>query len=174
MIISYEGQNIQLQRGLCYSYDYVGFGRYTEQVRAWRDVFPNVRVWIHEEFFSDIPAFMEKLVDFLEIPMHPSLLVRRCVNSSGVHRNRIAKLAATAFMGSSLWKSGLKFLLPRHFRHRIKMGTLSRLIRYDPIPEGLHLQLKQLYASEIDQLELLLGRSLDIWRDSTLMQEAPE
>ncbi|NOY24228.1 MAG: sulfotransferase domain-containing protein [Acidobacteria bacterium] len=156
----------RMEKGLSYSYDYIGFGMYTEQIRAWRKAFPNIRIWIHEEFFSNIPVFMEELAEFLEILMHPSLLIRRRVNPSGIHRNRLARLGASSLMGPSLWKSILKPLFPRRFRYRMKMDTLRRLTRPEPMPEPVHRKLTEIYATEINQLEVLLGRSLDIWRDA--------
>ena len=164
----------RMKKDFSYSYDYIGFGMYSEQIPAWQDAFPNIRIWIHEEFFSNIPVFMGKLAEFLEIPMHPSLLISRRVNSSGVHRNRFAKFAAHLFMTPSFWKSGLKRLLPYQVRRRVKMGALSRLTRPEPLPETVRCTLTELYASEINQLEALLGRSLDIWRDPACQQVGTE
>lgn len=164
----------RIKEKFSYSYDYTGFGMYSEQIRAWKDAFPNVRIWIHEEFFSNIPVFMEELAEFLEIPMHPSLLISRRVKPSGVYRNRLAKFAAHLFMTPSFWKSGLKRLLPYQVRRRVKMSALNRLTRPEPLPETVLRTLTELYASEINQLETLLGRSLDIWRDTACLQGGPE
>lgn len=155
----------RMKEKFSYSYDYVGFGMYSEQIRAWREAFPNMRIWIHEEFFSNIPVFMGELAEFLEIPMHPSLLIGRRVNPSGVHRNGLTKFVTSSFMGPSFWKSGLKRLLPYQVRRRMKMAALSRLIRPEPLPERVRRTLTGLYASEINKLEVLLDRPLDIWRD---------
>lgn len=164
----------RLERGLCYSYDYIGFGRYADQIQAWRDTFPEIRIWIHEEFFADLPASMKKLADFLEIPMHPSLLVRRRVNPSGVLRNQFAKKAASWMYSPNLLKSGLKWIMPPYYRRAVKLRAMKQLLTREPLPERFGKELSTLYEKEIQAVETLLGRSLDVWRDQKYKQAVPE
>ncbi|MCK5878673.1 MAG: sulfotransferase [Holophagae bacterium] len=164
----------RLKKGLCYSYDYTGFGRYAEQIRAWQNAFPNIRIWIHEEFFSDISASMKKLADFLEIPMHPSLLVRRRINASGVLRNQFAKKAASLIHTPSLLKSSLKWLVPSNYRRTVKLSAMKRLLARESLPERFEKELSTLYEEEIQAIEMVLNRSLDIWRDQKFKLAVPE
>jgi hypothetical protein len=164
----------RLKRSYVLSYDYIGFGQYADQVQAWLSAFPNHRVWIYEEFFSNLPASMEKLTNFLEIEMDPSVLIDRQVNPGGLYGNKLREKIAKSLVKPSIWKSSLKMILPFRLRRRMKLGAIQRLVTKIQVPEQYRENLIKLFAKEIQNLELLLGRSLDIWRDPTLEQAGPE
>ncbi len=164
----------RLSQGLCYSYNYLGFGLYSRQVKAWLAAFPHTRVWIHEEFFSDLTTSMKELADFLEISMNDALTIRKHVNPSGMHTNRWTRWIADQLLRPSLGKSLFKRLLPREFRYRLKMGALQRTLKQQPMPDEIRHQLRAYYRDDVDQLETVLNRSLDIWRDSDCPKTGPE
>ena len=155
----------RLGDGLVYSYDYIGFGMYAKQVKAWKAAFPHTRVWIHEEFFSNMEQSMTEVATFLGVDMDPALMIRNRVNASGMHRNRFTRWLARQLLAQSFWKSALKHVLPAGPRLRWKMRLLQRMLKQSPIPDTVREQLSEIFRTDIEELEQVLGRSLDIWRN---------
>ncbi len=156
----------RLADNINYTYDYIGFGRYVDQIDAWTHAFPRCRIWIFEEFFQDLPKHMRQVVDFLEIPMNPLLLSERKINSSGRLRGSAAQWIARRILEPSRWKLALKTILPYSTRLKMKRTMWKKLIRVEEMPDSFRKQLTEIYAREIDRLEETLGRSLPIWRES--------
>ncbi|NOZ13408.1 MAG: sulfotransferase [Acidobacteria bacterium] len=156
----------RLADNMNYTYDYIGFGRYAEQINAWTQAFPRCRVWIFEEFFQNLPKHMKQIADFLEIPMDPVLLSKRKINPSGRLRGSAAQWIAHGILKPSRWKSALKKVLPYPVRRKMKLKMWKRLTRPEPMPDSFRRNLTEIYNPEIDRLEELLGRSLSIWRGS--------
>lgn len=164
----------RMDMGLTYSYDYIGFGHYAKQVKAWRDAFPKTRIWIHEEFFADMPRSIAEVAEHLEIPMDKSLMITRRVNPSGVYRNRSAGWLSAQLLESSGWKTALKSILPPAVRYRLKMRTLQSMLKPEPMAESTRQRVQAYFLPHIRELETVLGRSLDIWLDPDTPQPLSE
>ena len=156
----------RLASGMSYSYDYIGFGRYEGQVRAFMQTFPHCKVWIFEEFCRDLAGHMAEIADFLGIAMDGALLSGHVVNPSGRLRNSASEWLARNIMEPSWWKTVLKSMLPYRIRRGMKLRAWKGLTRPDPMPEDVRRKLAEVYSGEINRLETLLGRSLQIWRES--------
>ena len=158
----------RLAEGLVYSYDYIGFGMYAKQVKAWKAAFPGTRVWIHEEFFTNLEQSVKEVAAFLGVEMDPALMIRQRVNASGMHRSAFTRWLAKQLLAQSYWKSAMKRVLPASLRYHWKMRTLERMLKKSPIPDNVREQLAKIYEPDIRELETVLGRSLDLWRNPAL------
>lgn len=139
-------------------------GAYTAQIECLYEAFGEgqVHIGLFEEFVRDAVGEVHSLADALGLPafdfqpMQPE-------NKGGLPRNKLL----TYLLGSSgPLKRGLRNLVPSGLRDgvRYRLADLNRKKGSPPaISPETRVQLIDYYAPEVQQLEGLLGRSLDPW-----------
>lgn len=143
--------------------DYLGFGLYGEQIDAWRENFPSMKVWIYEEFYTDPNRYMLELAGFLGVKPDNSMFTLKRTNSSGIARNRAAQFFVDRLQKPEGWKRPLKRFLPQKFRQKLKRDFTQRLIKQQVLSSEKRRQLLEYYRSDIKKLENILDRDLDLW-----------
>jgi len=95
--------------------DYLGFGLYADQIDAWQKKFPLMKVWIYEEFFTDLNRNMVELAEFLGVEPDESMFTLKRTNASGIARSRAAQFFVNRLQKPEGWKKPLKQFLPQRF-----------------------------------------------------------
>ncbi|MGQ9673139.1 MAG: sulfotransferase family protein [Candidatus Aminicenantales bacterium] len=151
------------QKRLWPGFDYLGFGRYHSQVKAYREAFEQVKVLLLEDLARDVDSVMAGVYKFLGLKAIEFPVPRKRLNVAGSPRNQFyAWLGKFLYQPNSL-KSSLKILLPRRTRRKWKDSLSEVLFRHEPMPESVRKELKEVYRGDINALSGLIGRDLSSW-----------
>jgi hypothetical protein len=143
-------------------------GLYYEQVKAFKDVFENVKVLITEEFKENQEDGMKDILEFLEVDSAISFDTEKEYNKSGepkfkglqkliTQENAIKKTLRPVFRAAFGKEKREKM------RKKVKNMNISS---YPPMSVDTKNELQLFYREDIEKLESLLGRSLDKWKVS--------
>ncbi len=153
----------RLEMGMLTVFDYVGYGLYANQVKEWQKHFPFTRIWIYEEFFTDLDRYMVELTDFLGIRPNKCLTSLKRINSSGVARNQAAQFFINRLQKPERWKDLFKKIMPQKLRQDLKRKASQKLLQRQSLDPDLRQQLLKHYRDDVKRLEVVLNRNLDIW-----------
>ena len=154
------------QRGKHWSYNfaYVARARYAQQVATYFRIFERqqVRVFIFEEFFANLSDSYAELCRFLEIGTghHPLF---QAFNSAYVVRSALLR---DILDEPTPWKEVVKALTPNVPRAKAKAWLTKLNQKVQQLPRLSQLErerLWQLFAADVRELEMLLGRPLECW-----------
>lgn len=146
------------------SYQYIDAGMYFEQTKAYLDNFKDVKIFIFEEEFNNQNKFIKKICKFLGLEYIDNMEIKNKVNSSGKPKNKLAKRANDFLFSNSSIISIIKKFIPKKQREKIKLKIKGWLHKKYDMPEVFKKKLTKLYKSDIEQLEKLLNRNLNIWK----------
>lgn len=144
--------------------DYIGGGMYYEQVKAFVDEFPAVRVFLYEELSENILKVVKDIFSFLSVDTSFTPDVGTRFNVSGEVRSR---LLHTIVEGQYPLKSIFKSLVPHQMRKMIKYKLQEKNVRRQEMPSGIKKELTMKYfKDDILKLEALLKKNLSMWLDT--------
>jgi hypothetical protein len=145
------------------TYDYIGFGCYFSQVKAYLNQFDKVRVAVFEEFFRETGASLSSVYDFLGVrpPVHQVKLNK--VNMSGRPKGPVSTSALNLIFRPNLIKTAIKPFFPHRFRAQIKYKLKNALVRREKLDPELRQRLLENYLEDCSKLEQLLNRDLSLW-----------
>jgi glycosyltransferase involved in cell wall biosynthesis len=153
---------------------YVWGGLYSEHIEKWRDQFgsSNVRVVVLEDIDLDPDCVWSGFSEFLGHDLGPSRFSGATEgerNASGNLRWPRIDAFLRSFEGREISAiEGAKRLLPPGFHRRVlqRFGRLNRVPSDDlPAVDAETLErLDAFYREEVVRIEVMLGRSLDVWR----------
>jgi len=154
----------RIRDGWSMSHFYRAAGLYAAQVKAYRDGFSRVGVWLYDDLKSDASAFVRSLYEFLGVDpaFQPDVETRH--NISGIPTNRLVlwalrdtnplRLAARPFA---------RLLFPEPVRRRIVEGLRARHTRRMEVPPETRARLCALFREDILRLQDTIGRDLSAW-----------
>lgn len=145
-----------------FMYYYASLGLYADQVRAWKENFSNVKVWLLEDMKQE--SFLPDMYRFVGVDPEFCPADSGIYNASGVPKNRLLHQM---------------FFRPTTLNIRIR-AVLSRLVGEDRLVRAINhfrnrnLQKKEmpveccrrltdLYREDIQTLQDLIGRDLSSW-----------
>ena len=136
--------------------------QYSAQVKRYLENFDHVFIGYYEEFFQDTERSMEKVYNFLDVPMHS--IKYEAHNKSGGVRNK--KLQTFLRKPSNL-KNFLKAFIPQGLRSKM-VENAHRINRMDkPLPilsKEVRDELEKELFDDVRALESFTGKSLkEIW-----------
>lgn len=138
-----------------HGFDYLGYGLYHDQVKAYLDAFPNARVYLLEEL-KDPDKLTADLLDFLGLDRE-QIDTQFQTNQSGMPRSR----RLVNLLRSKLLRKAVHTLLPgavmKHAR-KFKQNAMERLLVRKEIPAESRKVLSAYYRDDIVRLEALLGK----------------
>jgi hypothetical protein len=140
--------------------DYVGYGFYYEQVRAYLEAFPRVHVVLSRALSRRTAETVNEIIAFLGIEDQAKIDVAARLNASGAPRSEA--LTKVVLRTNPITRR-LKPLVPTSVRLRIKEWAASRLLVKREMDRNIEDELRSIYASDVERLEDLLGRSLRSW-----------
>lgn len=145
-------------------YDYLGFGLYSNQVRAFIDFFgkENVLVVFYDEVQSDPVALCQKMFRFLDVDssFEPDVETR---HNSLTGEPRIKWLVKALTSRNSL-KRKIAGLIPQRLRWALGRAIVTPVIKRSTIPEKMRVELTEFYRDDIEELEKLLNIDLAAWK----------
>ncbi len=144
-------------------YDYLGFGAYTSQVRAFINRFGrrNVSVYLFEDLTRDPIALCRSLFEIIGVDRGfvPNELGVR--NPSGRARS---KTLVKMLKASSPIKATFKMVVPALQRQRIREMLAHVLLKKVAQPARLRRELTNYFSDDIDSLAELIQRDLSHWK----------
>jgi hypothetical protein len=145
-------------------YDYLGYGFYYEQVKAYMDNFPDVKVLLYDDLKRDPRGFMEDLAVFLGA-------AGAAASGAGGERYNPSEVPFSWRLHQWLKKPDLVSsvfpfvkIIPLEKRiewtQRLKSLNVGRRLRMKPRTRR---RLKALYRDDVMRLQGLIGRDLSAW-----------
>ena len=146
-------------------YDYVGFGRYYEQVKAYLDAFGEDRVLIllYDDIQDDATNVCRTIFDFIGVdPDFRPDVERQHNRFSGETSQR---WLPRVLRSTNPVKKILASCIPKNIRKSILRSLGKRFLKRPAMPDELKLKLKDLYSEDITRLEKLIHRDLGYWKN---------
>lgn len=153
------------------SYQYINQGMYSKQVEAYLNDFRNVKVYVFEEVFKDVQSYVKDVFEFLEIDFNKKIVEPKIVNASGMPKNKVTSFFNKILFRQSILKTLIKSMFPLKQRKKLKLRLKSYLVKKQPIEKKVIDQLYNVYKEDVSNLEKILNRSLDIWKDQTWVEK---
>ncbi len=149
------------------SHLYTELGMYHEQLKRYSCFGQNqIKVFVYEEFFSNLEVSYNELCDFLEISP-PTMIRGNDQGKSNVFASPKNKLAAKLIQ----WNQKTQFfgrLFPENLRRRLKQTLMSKSAEKPPMEEAAREYLTQFYKEEVHLLEKEFNLNLSVWKESFL------
>ncbi len=142
--------------------NYVWNGMYAKQVKRYLDLFPEeqVLVLLHREFEQDSLETMKRVFNFLDVAEDIPIDTAKRFNRA--EQPRLRRL--NQFLQNRGWKPMIKRLMPEGLFRTLKQ-MYYRESPIEDVPADIFHHLEIIFEPDIRELEGLLGRSLDIWRE---------
>lgn len=144
-------------------YDYIGFGQYYEQVKAFKENFPEVKIILYDDLLQQPDAVLKDLFEFLgvdgSIPVDTDVMY----NISGTPKNALAAWIVNFIYPPNRLKAILKYLLPTNFRMFLRVRLSEVLLKRKNIPEEGKKVLQDVFKGNIVQLSKEINRDLSFW-----------
>lgn len=167
----FQGKDMSLQAGLANNPAYIDQGLYAKHLNCWLEEFPStqLKVVLVDDIKADAAATARSVYEFLGLdPQHKSELLHERSNESYVNRSSNVEQAKNQVRGAirkiglgPMWDGIGNLGLKRMYRKANRAPSSSVIPK--PSPELLA-ELQSAFAQDIDQLEILLNRSLEHWK----------
>ena len=161
--ISDDSFKRQLKYGYYPSYDYIGFGMYYQQVKAYMDAFDDVKVLSFEDLCDNAEAKANEIFQFLGVDPLGDLETSKRLNVSGTPKSSLAAAISYLIYKRNIFKKIMRSLLPRDLRYKIKMKVGRFLFKKNPLKPEYRQVLTEIYHDDILRLQKLLDRDLSKW-----------
>lgn len=145
-------------------YDYTGFGRYYEQVKAYLDAFGRERVLVvlYDDIEKDPVAVCRSIFAFLGVDAEFVPNVRfKYNNLTGEAR---VKWPLRVLTSRNPIKRLVAAVIPKPVRQMILYGTGKLLLKRGALSDSSRQALTRAFADDVVRLEGLIGRDLTHWR----------
>jgi len=142
------------------SYDYIGYGFYYKQVRAFKKEFPRMKIILFDEFIKN-NNIMKEIFDFLEVEEKIDSRAKYSSNPSGVPKSKLAELFIRAFTGDSVLKKAIYKIFPGV--KRIGSKLYEKLLKKPDMKKETRELLLSIYKDDIKKLEKLIKKDLSDW-----------
>lgn len=143
-------------------YDYIGFGKYYEQLKFWHDNYENIKVFLYEDL-EDPKKMIIELSGFLGVDPYLDFDVDRKFNVSGVPKNELFRVVSDFVFKKNQVKNFLKKVVPAQARYKLRTAAGSYLYKKDSPCDKSTSLLKDIYREDLLNLQKLLNRQLDGW-----------
>lgn len=142
------------------NFDYIGWGMYYEQVKAFMEEFPRVKVFLYDEFCNDRLKVMKEIFNFLGVDEDFMPDVRTKYNLSGEPR---FKILHKFIAGQYPMKGFLKSFIPHNIRFMIKYKVFKKNLQQRKMPDDIKKELIRLYGNDFLKLQKLIKKDLSRW-----------
>jgi hypothetical protein len=146
-----------------FDYQYVRRGFYYEQVKAYLENFPSVKIYLSEDLRTDPSGTINSLEDFLSINRYPLDLGEQ-LNASGE-----AKIEAiNKFLKKeNPLKKFIGRLFPKALRRRLRLTVQSTVYKYNLEKKEMNPdtreKLEKVFRDDVVKLQDLIKRDLTTW-----------
>lgn len=144
--------------------DYIGFGMYVEQIKAYQAAFDQVLILFQEDLESErVNVTIKHVFGFLDVSPDASINTSAKFNTSGTPKSAIARMLASLLYKPNLVKDFVKIPFSPKTRHFIRVYFSQFLFNKDLLPYKERQELNKLYREEVRSLEKLLNMSFRHW-----------
>lgn len=148
--------------------NYGPFWRYTEasfyyqQVKAYLEEFPEVRIYLTEELINNSKNMLKDIFTFLEVDPSYKINTNIKYNISGIPRSIFIQ---KMLIRPNLIAYALRLFTTKKQRDKLRaiLNKLNTRKRKTTILPETHQYLRELYKDDIIQLQSLIGRDLSGW-----------
>lgn len=155
----------RLEKRFSPTYDYIRTGLYYSQVKAYLERFPQVKIFIYEEFFRETEESMLEVYRFLGMEPPRGRGGYRPVNISGRSKGGAASVVLDLVYRPNPLKSVVKRVLPLKYRTRLKHRLKGLFLQRESLSPDLKREIIEGQIDDIRSLERLLGRELSHWTE---------
>lgn len=141
-------------------YDYIGFGMYYNQVRAYLEAFPNMRIYLSEDL-KNTRILSKDLFKFLDVDCNIEIDISTKANPSGIPKNRFL---VNLLLNSKI--NSIRSILP--MKYRVKLASfrdnLLKILLKKPVMDTVtRKKLINIFRNDILSLQKLINRDLSHW-----------
>ena len=147
-------------------YDYRGFGLYDQQVRAYMETFPNVKVYLHEELSQNPLAVVRDILQFLELEDAANYTppnIEQVFNRSGVARNRFLGALFKVVIQNPVSRFLIK-VLGGETRRKIRSILDAMFLKRQRIEPRAKEELDRFFAPHVRELKQLIHKDEALWQ----------
>jgi hypothetical protein len=159
----------RLEKRYTFGFDYIGFGRYFQQVKSYLENFRQVRILLFEDMMKDMGRAEQEVCEILGIEPGPAHEPGRKLNVSGAPKNKILGMLGDVLYKPAAFKTLLKPWVPYKLRADLKHRLSARIFRPERLDAGLKNRLTDVFRDDIMALAGLTGKDLTRW-----LQPSPE
>jgi hypothetical protein len=153
------------EKGWGVSFQYIELGLYADQVEQYLNVFgpANVLVVLFEDFVRDTPAVMEQIASFLGIDptQYPEDCFQRVHNPFEASRSEFARM----ILRCRPIRVTSKRLAPKKLRSAVRDRLLFKETQKPKMDDDIRQRLAQHFAPDLERLEQVLDRDLELLRE---------
>lgn len=143
------------------SFDYIGWGMYYEQVKAFTEEFKNVKILLYDRFCENSTDVVREMFSFLEVDAGAMPDTATRYNVAGNIKPGI--LAASLFKQNPV-KSFFKLLIPYKTRQKLWHKILKRSTDQGQMPADIRKDIiRQYYEDDILNLQRLIKQDIALW-----------
>lgn len=158
----------RLEMGMPSPLDYIGYSMYYNQVKAYMDNFPQVKVLLYDDLVNNPKSFLEELLNFLEVDFYLPDNIENRYNVTKLPKNTFITYLFKIFLRLRLNEILKKIDLKIY--NKIKTFALNKFTiipnKKAILTEKSIIYLKNIFKEDILKLEKLLNKDLSHWLDS--------
>lgn len=153
----------RLEEGSIPSYDYIGFGHYYSQVKAYMNNFSKVKIMLFEEFIKNPNETTKEILQFLGINKTVNIKKTKYTNPGGVPRNFASSIIDKLIFKPGKWRASIKHILPFGTRRDLKNLLRNIIYKKKELPSKYKKMLHYEYEEDIHKLKQLINKDLTQW-----------
>lgn len=140
-------------------FDYPSIGMYYESVNAFMKEFPNIRIFLYDDFSRDNLDVVKEIFDFLGVDRGfvPNLETR--YNISG--KSRFGPI--NAMVSNYYLKKFIKGFIPMGILQKLKSRVSKSILEKEDMPTDIRKELMKYYEDNIVCLQKLINKDLSKW-----------
>lgn len=156
----------RIRNNWSWNWHYTRASLYAQQVAAYLEAFPHVRIYLYDDLVADAPGLMRDLFSFLGVD-------ERVIVEAEVH-NQGSDVRNRQLTGFLRRESGAKEQLRKALKgigisdeliHQLKKRALAwNRVSKSQMNAATRTRLNALFAEDIERLEQLIERDLSAWR----------
>lgn len=151
------------EQSLLPGFDYLGFGRYYLQVKAYQESFEKTRIFLLEDLVREPAQTLAEVFRFLGLEPIRVINQLKRLNVAGAPKSEFFHLLERLIYRPHPLKLSVKKLIPRRTRARWKSSLSRLLFQPEPLPTHLRERLRAIYQEDIWALSHLINRDLSPW-----------
>ncbi len=149
-------------------YDYVGFGMYIDQIKAFKSNFMNVKIYLYDDFKASNYDVLNNISEFLNISSKFYNNSNKIQNISGKRKSNIYGFLWRLNLLTSQFQT-IKGLFPKSFRQKARNALMNKSLERQHITTENFDVLKDIYQDEIIELSKFLNnKEILKWLDKKL------
>ena len=153
----------RLKKNWNYYYDYIGFGKYYNQVKAYLDEFEDVKVIFQESFLDDSKGTLESTLNFLRLNLDFDIETGRKFNPSGGTKKNLYGVL-WCIKSKTQTFSLFKLILPLKIRKKLIYFFMDKALEKKPLNDKLREVLSEEFKDDNQKLfDLLNRKEITLW-----------